>query len=154
MQNIEEQKKRLEQKKARMQLEETRLKIKERKARTRDLIEMGGLVTKAGIDYLPSNALYGALLSIKKALDNNENIIPSWTKKGSYAFDKEKQNATPVILSFAQEPEKDIRDNIRSLGLRFNRFRQEWYGHTKDIAKLKECIAKCKYDIEILEENF
>ena len=46
MQNIEEQKKRLEQKKTRMQLEETRLKLKERKARTRHLIEKGGLVTK------------------------------------------------------------------------------------------------------------
>jgi hypothetical protein len=66
MQNLDEQKIKLEQKKARMQLEETRLKLKERKMRTRSLIEKGGLVTKAGLDHLPNNALYGALLSLKK----------------------------------------------------------------------------------------
>jgi len=61
MQNLDEQKIKLEQKKARMQLEEARLKIKERKMRTRSLIEKGGLITKAGLDHLPSNALYAAI---------------------------------------------------------------------------------------------
>jgi uncharacterized protein YaiL (DUF2058 family) len=83
MQNLEEKKKKLEQKKARMQLEETRLKLTERKARTRHLIEMGGLVTKAGLDDLPTNALYGALLSIKKDLDTNENLVSGWIVKGA-----------------------------------------------------------------------
>ena len=69
MQNVEEQKKRLEQKKHRLSIEETKLKLKERKARTRHLIENGGLITKAGLDHLPSNALYGALLSLKKQIN-------------------------------------------------------------------------------------
>ncbi len=47
MQNVEEQKKKLEQKKHRLSIEETKLKLKERKARTRHLIENGGLITKA-----------------------------------------------------------------------------------------------------------
>ena len=51
MQNVVEQKVRLEQKKNRLIAEETRLKLKERKMRTRHLIEVGGLVTKAGLDY-------------------------------------------------------------------------------------------------------
>ena len=81
MQNIEEQKKRLEQKKARMQLEETRLKLKESKARTRHLIEIGGLVTKAGLDDLPTNTLYGALLSLSDELKSNDSIRSAWTQK-------------------------------------------------------------------------
>lgn len=151
MQNLDEQKIKLEQKKAKMQLEETRLKLNERKARTRHLIEMGGLVTKAGLDDLPTNALYGALLSIKKDLDANENLVSSWIVKGNAAFTKEKQEATPVILKFSDEPNKDIRDFIRSHGLRYNKFRQEWYGEVKDIDGLKSSLGKIKYNLEIVE---
>jgi len=151
MQNLDEQKIKLEQKKARMQLEETRLKLKERKMRTRSLIEKGGLVTKAGLDDLPTNALYGALLSIKKDLDANENLLSGWIVKGNSAFNKEKQEATPVILRFGDEPNKDIRDFIRSYGLRYNKFRQEWYGEVKDIDGLKSSLGKIKYDLEIVE---
>ena len=152
MQNLEEKKTKLEQKKARMQLEETRLKLKERKMRTRSLIEKGGLVTKAGLGSLPTNALYGALLSIEKDLAANENLISSWIVKGNAAFNKEKQNATPVILKFDDEPNKDIRDFIRSHGLKYNKFRGEWYGSVKNIDGLKSSLGKIKYDLEIIED--
>ena len=49
MQNVAEQKVRLEQKKNRLVAEETRLNLKMRKMRTRHLIEVGGLVTAAGL---------------------------------------------------------------------------------------------------------
>ena len=41
------------------------LKEAERKARTRRLIEAGGIVEKAGLLALDANALYGLLLSAK-----------------------------------------------------------------------------------------
>ena len=135
-----------------MQLEETRLKLKERKMRTRALIEQGGLITKAGLHHLPNNALYGALLSLKKDLDDNENLLSGWIVKGNSAFNKEKQDATPVILKFADEPNKDVRDFIRSHGLRYNKFRSEWYGEIKDIDDLKSSLGKIKYDLEIIED--
>jgi hypothetical protein len=69
MQNVVEQKIKLEQKKNRLIAEETRLKLKERKMRTRHLIETGGLIVKAELDYLPINTLYGALLSIATSLE-------------------------------------------------------------------------------------
>ncbi len=152
MQNLDEQKIKLEQKKARMQLEETRLKLKERKMRTRVLTEKGGLVTKAGLDHLPTNAVYGALLSVKKDLDDNDNLVSGWIVKGNAAFNKEKQNATPVILKFDDAPNKDIRDFIRSHGLKYNKFRKEWYGSIKDIDGLKSSLGKIKYDLEIIED--
>ena len=152
MQNLDKQKIKLEQKKAKMQLEETRLKIKERKMRTRSLIEQGGLITKAGLDHLPNNALYGALLSLKKDLDDNENLVSGWIVKGNSAFNKEKQEATPIILKFGDESNKDIRDFIRSHGLKYNKFRSEWYGGVKNIDDLKSSLGKIKYDLEIIED--
>ena len=52
---------RLEQQKNRISQVETKLRLDERKARTRRLIEAGGLVDKAGLLDLDANALYGAL---------------------------------------------------------------------------------------------
>ena len=151
MQNLDEQKIKLEQKKARMQLEETRLKLKERKMRTRSLIEKGGLVTKAGLDDLPTNALVGALLSIKKDLDANENLVSGWIVKGNAAFNTEKKDTTAVILKFPEEPNSDIRTFVRSHGLCFNSFRQEWYGNAYRIEELKTSLGKIKYNLEEIE---
>ena len=96
MQNVEEQKLKIEQKKARVAMEETKLKLKERKMRTKALIQQGGLITKAGLDHLPTNALYGALLSIKKDLDDNENLLSAWIVKGNAAFNAESKKQRPL----------------------------------------------------------
>jgi hypothetical protein len=152
MQNLDEQKIKLEQKKARMILEEARLKFKERKMRTRALIEKGGLVTKSGLDHLPTNALYGALLSIKKDLDDNENLLAAWVVKGNSAFNAEKKDTTPVILKFPEEPNSDIRAFMRSHGLRFNSFRSEWYGNALRLDELKTSLGKIQYNLEVIEE--
>jgi hypothetical protein len=151
MQNIEEQKTKLEQKKARMILEEARLKIKERKMRTKALIEKGGLVTKAGLDDLPTNALYGALLSLKKDLDANENLLSDWIVKGNSAFNAEQKDTTAVILKFPEEPNSDIRAFVRSHGLRFNSFRSEWYGNALRLDELKSSLGKIQYNLEEIE---
>jgi hypothetical protein len=152
MQNLDEQKIKLEQKKARMILEEARLKFKERKMRTRALIEKGGLVTKSGLDHLPTNALYGALLSIKKDLDDNENLLAAWVVKGNSAFNAEKKDTTPVILKFPEEPNSDIRAFMRSHGLRFNSFRSEWYGNALRLDELKTSLGKIQYNLEVIKE--
>lgn len=136
-----------------MAIEETKLKLKERKMRTRSLIEQGGLITKAGLDHLPNNALYGALLSLKEQLTDDENIVSSWIIHGNAAFNKEKLNTTAIILKFANEPIKEIRDFIRSLGLCFNRFRREWYGNVLNLDDLKNKLGNgnIDYDIEIID---
>ena len=151
MKNLDQQKKKLEQKKARIALDETRLKLKERKMRTKALIQQGGLITKAGLDRLPTNAIYGALLSIKKDLDANENLLSKWIVKGQAAFNAEKTKTTPVILKFDDQPSGDVREFIRSHGLRFNRFRSEWYGNVTRLEELKDSLGKIKYNLEIIE---
>ena len=148
MQNVVEQKVRLEQKKNRLILEATRLKLKERKMRTRYLIEVGGLVTKAGLDYLPTNTLYGALLSIATSLETNQVIKDEWTKIGKTKLDQEQTNKNAVILKFEQEPSNEIRKVIRNHGLKWNKLRQEWYGYVFNINALKNDLGATLYQIE------
>ena len=150
MQNVVEQKVRLEQKKNRLIAEETRLKLKERKMRTRHLIEVGGLVTKAGLDYLPTNTLYGALLSIASSLETNQVIKDEWTKIGKTKLDQEQTNKHAVILKFEQEPNNEIRQAVRNHGLKWNELRTEWYGYVNDLDALKVEISPAAHNLEII----
>ena len=131
-------KKKLEQKKARVKQEELMLKLRERKSRTRHLIELGGLVTKAGIDNLPSDILLGALLSLKESLNENDRIISSWKNMGETFFTKEIKDKIAILLTFKEQPDSDIRTLIRSHGLKWNALRKEWYGYINSLEKLKE----------------
>ena len=58
----------------------------ERKADTRSKIIIGGLIKKAGLDYLyeqKAEALYGMLLACKQQLVKNPAILDEWTKLGA-----------------------------------------------------------------------
>jgi len=148
MQNVNDQKVRLEQKKNRLIAEETRLKLKERKMRTRHLIEVGGLVTKAGLDYLPTATLYGALLSIAKSAVSDDAVKEQWTKIGKTKLDQEQTNKHAVILKFEQEPSGEIRKTIRNHGLKWNKLRCEWYGYCNNVNSLKNALGATLYQIE------
>ena len=150
MQNVSEQKIKLEQKKNRLIAEEIRLKFKERKMRTRHLIEVGGLVTKASLDYLPTNTLYGALLSIAASLDANQAIKQEWTRIGKTKLDQEQTNKHAVILKFEQEPNSDIRTIVRNHGLKWNKVRSEWYGYCANVNSLTNDLGATQYQIEEL----
>ncbi|OBQ75894.1 conjugal transfer protein TraD [Mesorhizobium loti] len=68
----------------------------ERRKRTRHLIELGGLVVKAGIVELTNDdraIIYGALLWIAAKLQSNEGerAQRSWAAKGRQAFDVEQR---------------------------------------------------------------
>ena len=150
MDKVKQQKVKLEQKKNRLIAEETRLKLKERKMRTRHLIELGGLITKAGLDYLPTNTLYGALISIAQDLETNQAIKDNWTKIGKTQLDQEQKNNHAVILKFEQEQGDDIRKIIRNHGLKWNKLRLEWYGYVFNINDLKNDLGATLYQIEEL----
>ena len=150
MDNVEQQKLKLEQKKNRLVAEETRLKLKERKMRTRHLIEVGGLVTKTGLDYLPTNTLYGALLSITASLEANQAIKDEWTKIGKTKLDQELTNKHAVILKFEQEPSSEIRKVVRNHGLKWNKLRTEWYGYVNDLDSLKVELNTAAHNLEII----
>lgn len=150
---IQQQKKKIEQKKAKLTAEENKLKIKERKMRTRHLIEVGGLVVKSGLDSLPSNTLYGALLSLTQSLKKDSKIKDTWTKLGSSKFDVEAKELIPVIIKFTEKEGKEVRDNLRTHNLKWNKFRNEWYGNVTDLDSLKQSLRNIKYQIEIIPHS-
>tara|TARA_R110000868_G_scaffold138843_4_gene353346 strand:- start:1267 stop:1503 length:237 start_codon:yes stop_codon:yes gene_type:complete len=66
-----------------------------RRERTRHLIELGGLVVKAGLDDLIEDdraTLYGALLTLAERLrgEDKASVLALWQRKGKRAFEAEK----------------------------------------------------------------
>ncbi|MFZ3034434.1 MAG: conjugal transfer protein TraD [Parvibaculum sp.] len=67
----------------------------ERRKRTRHLIELGGLVVKAGIVGLTSDdraMIYGAMIWMAEKLksEDGEHARELWTEKGKAAFEAER----------------------------------------------------------------
>ena len=67
----------------------------ERRKRTRHLIELGGLVVKAGIVDLTGDdraMIYGAMIWIAEKLksEDGEHVGSVWTKLGKIAFEMER----------------------------------------------------------------
>ena len=77
-----------QQQKARLAEQEAKLRTAERRVRTRQLIEAGGLVDKAGLLGLDVNALYGALLSLRDGAGDKKQV-DQWTALGGRAFSRE-----------------------------------------------------------------
>ena len=148
---ISTQKEKLEQKKARLLQQEASIKIKERKNRTRHLIEVGGLAVKAEIEHLPTDALFGAFLSIKDSYTKDPAHIDAWKKIGARAFKLDIKNKIPIILKLAEKPEAEVRNKIRSHNLKWNAIRKEWSGLVENVQKLKEDLGKLKFELEVLE---
>ena len=66
----------------------------ERRERTRHLIELGGLVQKAGLVDLADDdrvTIYGALLELvtRARTGDVDGILPLWKRRGKQAFDAE-----------------------------------------------------------------
>lgn len=149
---LENKKQKLEQQKAKIGLQEARLKLMERKARTRRLIELGGLLAKVELDTQPNNILYGMLLEAKEKIDLNvkdKSQLEKWAKIGGAAFASEQKDKVPVILSFDSKPPSEARNIIRSHGLKWNNIRKEWHGHVDDIKQLKNDVRE--YDCKLIE---
>ncbi len=149
MNDLDKKKEALKLKKSRIEHQERLLKLKERKNRTRLLIEVGGVASKAGIDHLNTNTLLGAFLEIKEK-EKDEGVIKQWTKKGAEALDMDKKkNGEPLIVTFAEEPEKKIKNEIRQAGLRWNRFRKEWQGFAKKV-ELEKILKGGDHQVQAL----
>ena len=149
--NLIEKRKHLEQRKNRLKQMEASLSIQERKNRTRRLIELGGLVSKAKLDHWNANSLFGALLSLKER-ENDKGQMLTWTQNGGIAFSADKSSApkTPVIVKFAEIPPDEIKHALKSSGLKWNALRQEWEGHVV-LEELQYLISSQKAVIQELK---
>ena len=120
-----------EQQKARLAEQEAKLKADERKARTRHLIQAGGLVDKAGLLELEPNAIYGALLSLRELAVEPEQVR-QWTAIGGRAFAREarlaEEGKEAIVLAFPAAPGRDATTALRGASFRFNKLLQHWEG--------------------------
>lgn len=71
--------------------------VVKRRERTRQLIELGGLVVKAGLVNLTDDdraTLYGAFLTVAAKLQDDEraNALALWQRKGKRAFESEAES--------------------------------------------------------------
>ena len=120
-----------EQQKARLAEQEAKLRDAERRARTRRLIEAGGLIDKAGLLDLDSNALYGALLSLRDSADDTDRVN-NWAALGGRAFAHEArlrdEGKQPLIVTFPAPLSKDATNALRAAGFRFSKIMRHWEG--------------------------
>ena len=77
---------------------DTRAWVVQRRERTRHLIELGGLVQKAGLVELTDDdraTLYGALLDLagRGRGDEAGNMLALWKRRGKRAFDAEAEGS-------------------------------------------------------------
>ncbi|MBX9697329.1 MAG: conjugal transfer protein TraD [Alphaproteobacteria bacterium] len=128
---LERKKQSIEAKKNKLKQLESHVKTMERKTRTRRLIELGGLVAKAGLEDLESNTLLGGLLHLKQ-LVTDPKTREEFAHKGGQTFAKENQNKSPVIVKFDEKPDEETRAKIRELGLKWNAIRGEWQGYVEE----------------------
>ncbi|KEQ51691.1 conjugal transfer protein TraD [Sphingobium chlorophenolicum] len=69
-----------------------------RRERTRHLIELGGLVQKAGLVELADDdraTLYGAMLDLAARAREDGNMLALWKRRGKRAFDAETASTEP-----------------------------------------------------------
>jgi hypothetical protein len=70
---------------------------------------------------------------------------------GKDVLNKEEQSKQSVILAFTEQPSQEIRNHIRSHGMKWNKLREEWYGYVTDLDSLKEAIKNIEHNIEIIK---
>lgn len=132
-----------EQQKAKLAETEAKLKDAERKQRTRRLVEAGALIEKSGLLELDSNALYGALLSLRDGADD-KGQVEKWTALGGRAFLREArardEGREPMLLTFTAALAKDATTALRKAGFRYSKVLQHWEG----LAKPDEAEALAK----------
>ena len=123
-----------EQQKAKLAEAEAKLKLDERKQRTRRLVEAGALVEKVGLLELDSNALYGALLSLRDGASDDKQV-EKWAALGGRTFAREaraRDEGKPVLLTFTAVLAKDATTALRRAGFRYSRVMQHWEGLRRD----------------------
>jgi len=112
---------------AKAEQEAARLKIMQRKERTRRLIEIGGLAVKAGIDTLPTTALYDRFMAIA-AEAGDARTVERWAQAGARHFQKEEDLRVVAIARFEGKIGLELTATLRSIGFRWNRFLKQWEG--------------------------
>ncbi len=89
---LEKRKKSIEQRMNKLKEMDASVNAQLRKKRTRRLIELGGLVSKAQLEDWNSNTLLGGLLFLKER-EADPQLLEEWTYRGGSVFNEGKSNS-------------------------------------------------------------
>jgi hypothetical protein len=120
-----------EQQKARLAAREAALREQERKARVRRLLSLAELVEKAELSALETDALYGALLSLKGGAADGSTIA-QWAAAGKERLELEKADAArdrePLFIVFPGMVSRPTIQALRAAGFRWSKLFKRWEG--------------------------
>lgn len=125
----------IEEKKKKIRLQEQILREKEKRRKIKRAEKIGRLAVKAGIDDIDDDAFLGAFIEIAEKSENQKDV-ERWKKRSTSFTSKTCPDA--IILTFETPPSKEEKETIKSLGLKWNKFRNEYYGYGELDALKKE----------------
>lgn len=141
------QKKTLEEKKRDLEEKKKNLMNRERLSSQRKLLDVGKLALKAKITHIDADLLFGAFIEIS-ANERNSEHLTKW-RENSKKMQKE-INGVRIAISFKQPPSLEVKNHLKQLNFRWNRFRGEYYGFgEKSIVSDSLNGVECK--IEVIE---
>ncbi len=128
MSNLLKQKEKIEKEKERLKQKERLIRLKEQKEESKKIFEAGKLLKKAKLLSEDPKVLLGALLEVSQEIAD-EKRVEKWKEKADQFQDKGEGKSDAVIVTFDKEPSTEAKAEIKKLGLRWNKFRNEWYGY-------------------------
>lgn len=118
----------IEEKKKLLKRKEKEIKEKERKKQMKSYEKIGRFAKKASLPDIDDEALLGAFIELSENSKKEENL-KKWRALTQNLKDKsDKENGTPLVIKFTKHPEKEIRDDLKEQGFKWNSFRGEFYG--------------------------
>jgi pyruvate-formate lyase len=124
-------------------------KAKEKKKRLKKSIEIGKLACQFNIDAFDLEVLTGAFIEISERIQNSEQAA-KWKTNANNLSMKETYSEKALSLAFANEVNADLKNTLKGLGFRWNKFRKEFYGYGKK-QELEKLFKNDKCTIEELD---
>jgi len=145
--NLKTQKKSIEERKRDLEQKKKNLMNKERASSQKRMLEIGRFALKAKINNLDDSLLFGAFIEIA----NNSNNVEFIAKCRENLQQINTENSgSRITISFKQPPSREIKDHLKSIDFKWNKFRGEYYGFG-DKSSLSKIIGKIDCKIEVIE---
>lgn len=145
---LQEKKKKLDNQKKKLLLKEKILRDKEKKKEVLKLQEIGRLAKLANITHLNEQVLFGAFIEIaKKTSDQNQIVL--WKKIASDVPQGNQNNENTKIyaISFKEDPSLEIKESLKNMNFKWNKFRKEFYG-SANLETLKVLLKSTEQKID------
>ncbi|MFI5343902.1 MAG: hypothetical protein ACHQUC_06750 [Chlamydiales bacterium] len=144
---VDNRKLKLLQMKEKIVLKEKMLVMKEKKKRVKQFSEIGKLAFDSNIDQLEHEILLGAFLEIASQVTEKSKIDHWRNLARKFSKDHENERSALIIL-FQNPPSEEIKESLKEMKFRWNKFRGEYYGYG-DKKVLSDLLKSAQAKIEV-----